>query len=88
MVTEEEIEAISKLMKIKITDHHEYVDKVHAMLDFFEMLDSAGADDEEVPLRRVPISCLREDRHVAFDGHLVDELKHFRDGYIRAPRMN
>lgn len=75
-------------MKIKITDHHEYVDKVHYMLDFFEMLDSAGAEDEEVPLRRIPISRLREDRHVAFDGRLIDNLKHFRDGYVRAPKMN
>ncbi len=37
MVTEEEIEHVSKLMKIDIDDHKEYVDKVHAMIDYFEV---------------------------------------------------
>ena len=46
MVTEGEIESISKLMRIKIMDHREHVKKVHDMISFFEMLDSADVDDE------------------------------------------
>ena len=42
MVTEKEIEHVSKLMKIDVNDHAEYVDKVHAMIDYFDILDSAG----------------------------------------------
>lgn len=88
MVSEKEIEEISKLMRIKIMDRHEYVDKVHEMINFFDVLDSAGAIEEDLDVRKVPISCLREDRHVAFDGVLIDELKHYKNGYVRAPRMN
>ena len=87
MVSEAEIEQISKLMKIRILDHREYVEKVHDMLDFFEMLDSAGAGDESPATRDTDVSCLREDRHVAFDGRLIDCLKQYRDGYVRAPKM-
>ena len=46
MVTEEEIETVAKLMRIDIDDHKEYVDKVHAMIDYFDILDSAGVDSE------------------------------------------
>lgn len=88
MVTEKEIENVSNLMKIKIIDHHEYIDKVHNMLDFFDMLDSAGVEDEEIPTQDTPISNLREDKHVAFNAHLIDNLKQFRDGYIKAPKMS
>jgi aspartyl-tRNA(Asn)/glutamyl-tRNA(Gln) amidotransferase subunit C len=39
MVTKEEIEHVSKLMKIDIDDHKEYVDKVQSMIEFFDVLD-------------------------------------------------
>ena len=87
MVSEAEITQISELMKIRILDHREYVEKVHDVLDFFDMLDSAGVGGEKISARDTPISCLREDRHVAFDGRLIDGLKQYRDGYVRAPKM-
>jgi len=34
MVTEEEIEQVTKLMKIDVHDHKEFIDKVHAMIDY------------------------------------------------------
>lgn len=88
MVSEKEIVEISKLMRIKIVDHREYVGKVHTMIDFFDVLDSAGATEEDLDVCEVPISYLREDKHEAFDGVLIDELKHYKNGYIRAPGMN
>lgn len=89
MTIEEEITGISKLMKIKIADHREYVTKVRYMLEFFKMLDSAGVENEEYkPTQITPISSLREDKHIAFNERLIDNLKEFRDGYIKAPKMN
>ncbi len=88
MTVEEEIKNISKLMKIRIIDHREYIEKVQNMLDFFNMLDSAGVEEEEIPKNTKLISQLREDKHVTFDEELLENLKEFRDGYIRAPKMN
>ena len=45
MVTEEEIERVAKLMKIDVHDHKEYVEKVHEMIDYFDILDSAGVSE-------------------------------------------
>ena len=51
MVTEDEITNVAKLMKIEVEDHREYVEKVHAMIDYFDILDSAGVDDEEISMQ-------------------------------------
>jgi len=48
MVTVEEIEHVSKLMKIEVDDHSEYVDKVKKMISYFDILDSAGVESEEI----------------------------------------
>lgn len=88
MVTEEQIGHVARLMRIEITDHKEYVDKVHAMIDFFDMLDSAGVEDEEITVQEMPFSNLRKDEHVPFGDRLIDKLHAYRDGYVRAPRMS
>jgi aspartyl-tRNA(Asn)/glutamyl-tRNA(Gln) amidotransferase subunit C len=61
MVTKEEIEHVSKLMKIDIDDHKEYVDKVQSMIEFFDVLDSAGVESEEISMQEIPISNLRDE---------------------------
>ena len=66
MVTTEEIERVSKLMRIDVDDHREYIDKVQAMIEFFDVLDSAGVDSEEISMQEIPISNLRNDEHVPF----------------------
>ncbi|MDH3779981.1 MAG: hypothetical protein OES15_03890 [Nitrosopumilus sp.] len=88
MVTSEEIERVSKLMKIDIHDHREYVDKVHAMIDFFDVLDSAGVDSEEISMQEISISNLRKDEHVPFDENLIKNLNHYKGTYVRAPKMS
>ena len=45
-VTLEEIKHVCKLMKIDIGDHAQYVDQVHQMIDYFDILDSAGVESE------------------------------------------
>lgn len=87
MVSEEEIEHVSKLMKIDIDDHKEYVDKVHTMIDYFNILDSAGVESEEISMQEVSIDKLREDEHIPFNEKLIEKLNHYKGTYVRAPKM-
>ena len=50
MVTVEEIEHVSKLMKIDVDDHSEYLEKVQTMISYFDILDSAGVESEEISM--------------------------------------
>jgi len=88
MVTEEEIEHVSKLMKIDIDDHKEYVDKVQSMIDYFDVLDSAGVESEEISMQEIQISDLREDKYVPFNEKLIDKLNNYKGTYVRAPKMS
>ncbi len=88
MVTEEEIEHVEKLMRIEVDDHKEFVDKVHAMIDYFDILDSAGVEDEEISMQEISISDLREDKHIPFDEKLIEKLNNYKGTYVRAPKMS
>ncbi|MGH1521680.1 MAG: hypothetical protein ACRBB2_04835 [Nitrosopumilus sp.] len=88
MVTEEEIENVSKLMKIEINDHKEYIDKVQTMIGYFDILDSAGVESEDITMPEINISNLREDKHIAFDEKLIEKLNHYKGTYVRAPKMS
>ena len=88
MVTEEEIEHVSKLMKIDIDDHKEYVDKVQSMIDYFDVLDSADVESEEISMQEIPISNLREDKYIPFNEKLIDKLNNYKGTYVRAPKMS
>ena len=88
MSIEEEIEHVSKLMKIDIDDHKEYVEKVHMMINYFDILDSAGVDSEEIAMQEISISNLRDDEYIPFDEKLIDKLKHYKGTYVRAPKMS
>ncbi len=88
MVTEEEIEHVAKLMRIEIDDHKEFVDKVHAMIDYFDVLDSADVVSEEISMQEITISSLREDKYVPFNEKLIDKLNNYKGTYVRAPKMS
>ena len=88
MVTEEEIEKVSKLMKIDVDDHVEYVDKVHTMINYFDILDSAGVESEEISMQEISIANLREDKYIPFDEKLIEKLNHYKGTYVRAPKMS
>ncbi len=87
MVTEAEIEQVTKLMKIDVHDHKEFVDKVHAMIDYFDILDKAGADEEEIISQELLVSELREDQHIPYEDKLIERLKNYKGQYVRAPKM-
>jgi len=88
MVTEEEIEHVSKLMKIDIDDHKEYVDKVKKMISYFDVLDSAGVESEEISMPEIQISSLRKDEYIPFSDKLIEKLNHYKGTYVRAPKMS
>ena len=88
MVTEEEIERVSKLMKIDVDDHNENVDKVQTMINYFDILDSAGVESEEITMPEIPVSSLREDEYIPFNDKLIEKLNNYKGTYVRAPKMS
>ncbi|MEK0348781.1 MAG: hypothetical protein QQN62_01475 [Nitrosopumilus sp.] len=88
MVTEKEIEHVSKLMKINIDDHKEYVDKVQSMIDYFDVLDSADVESEEISMQEISISNLRDDKYIPYNEKLINRLNNYKGTYIRAPKMS
>lgn len=88
MVTEEEIEHVSKLMRIDVDDHKEFIEKVHTMIDYFDILDSAGVESEEISMPEISLSNLRKDEHIPFDDKLIEKLNHYKGTYVRAPKMS
>ena len=87
MVTVEEIEHVSKLMKIDVDDHSEYVDKVKKMISYFDILDSAGVESEEITMPEISIESLRKDEFIPFEDKLIEKMNHYKGTYVRAPKM-
>ena len=86
MVSREEIEHVAKLMRIEIDDPTIY-ERVDKMMGYFDILDSAGVESEEISVREIPIVNLREDKHIPFDEKLIEKLNHYKGTYVRAPKM-
>ncbi len=87
MVSKEEVERVAKLMKIDLDDHLVHVDRVQKMIEYFNILDDAGVESEELIVQEKSISALREDKYIPYGEKLIKKLKNFRDNYIRAPKM-
>ena len=88
MVTVEEIEHVSKLMKIEVDDHIEYLDKVKKMISYFDILDSAGVESEEISMPEISIEDLRKDEFIPFEDKLIEKMNHYKGTYIHAPKMS
>ena len=87
MVTVEEIEHVSKLMKIDVDDHSEYLEKVKKMISYFDILDSAGVESEEISISEISIEDLRNDEYIPFEDKLIEKMNHYKGTYVRAPKM-
>ena len=88
MVTVEEIEHVSKLMKIDVDDHSEYLEKVKKMISYFDILDSAGVESEEISMPEISIEDLRKDEFIPFEDKLIEKMNHYKGTYIHAPKMS
>ena len=87
MVTVEEIEHVSKLMKIDVDDHSEYLEKVKKMISYFDILDSAGVESEEISMSEISIEDLRNDEYIPFEDKFIEKMNHYKGTYVRAPKM-
>ena len=86
MVSREEIEHVAKLMRIEIDDPTIY-ERVDKMIGYFDILDSAGVESEEISVQEIPITNLREDKYIPFDEKLIEKLNSYKGTYVRAPKM-
>lgn len=73
-------------MRIEIDDPTIY-ERVDKMMGYFDILDSAGVESEEMSVNEIPISNLREDKHIPFGEKLIEKLNHYKGTYVRAPKM-
>lgn len=88
MVTKEDIEHVANLMRIEIDDVTPYFEKTQKILNYFDNLDKADTESESISVQESTIDELREDKHVPFEGKLIDHLKNYKGSYVRAPKMN
>jgi aspartyl-tRNA(Asn)/glutamyl-tRNA(Gln) amidotransferase subunit C len=87
LVSKEEIEHVAKLMRIELDDHAVHIDRVQKMIEYFEILDKAGTESEELIVNEQPLKNLREDKYEPYSDKLVYKLKHYKEKFIRAPKM-
>lgn len=73
-------------MRIEIDDPTIY-ERIDKMISYFDILDSAGVESEEISVREIPITHLREDKYIPFDEKLIEKLNHYKGTYVRAPKM-
>jgi aspartyl-tRNA(Asn)/glutamyl-tRNA(Gln) amidotransferase subunit C len=87
MVSKEEIEHVAKLMRIEVDDHIVHIDRVQKMIAYFDILDKANVESEDLIVKEQTVGNLREDTHIPYDDNLLKYLKKYKNSYIRAPKM-
>ena len=88
LVTEEEITQVAKLMKIELDDHSEHMKRVQKMLEYFDILDSANVENEEIIVQETDLEKLRDDKYIPYDQKLLKFLKTYREKYVKAPKLS
>ncbi len=88
MVTKEDIEHVAKLMRIDIDNTDQYFEQIQKILNYFDILDKADIESEEISVQEVSINDLRDDKYTPFESKLIDQLKNYKGSYVRAPKMN
>jgi aspartyl-tRNA(Asn)/glutamyl-tRNA(Gln) amidotransferase subunit C len=75
-------------MRIDIENSDEYFERVQKVLSYFDILDKADIESEDIPVQQVTIDDLREDKYEKFDDALIQQLKNYKGSYVKAPTMN
>ena len=88
LVTEEEIAQVAKLMKIELDDHSEHMKRVQKMLEYFDILDNANVENEEIIVQETDLEKLRDDKYVPYDQKLLKFLKTYKEKYVKAPKLS
>ena len=88
LVIEEEIAHVAKLMKIDLEDHSAHIKRVQKMLEYFDILDKANVESEEIIVQETDLDKLRDDKYIPYDKNLLKFLKSYQEKYIKAPKLN
>ena len=88
LVNEEEIIHVAKLMKIELADYNMHIKKVQKMLEYFDILDEANIESEELIVQETDIDKLRDDKHVIYDKKLLKFLKTYHETYVKSPKLS
>ena len=88
MVIDEEITHVAKLMKIDLEDHSTHIKRVQKMLEYFDILDRANVESEEITVQETDLDKLRDDKHIPYDKNLLKFLKSYQEKYVKAPKLN
>lgn len=88
MVTKEEIEKVAKLMRIELDDHEVHVDRIKKMIEYFDILDKAGIEEEDLIVQERPLEHFRDDKHEKYPDQLINKLKNYKGKYVRAPKLS
>ena len=88
MVIEEEIAHVAKLMKIDLEDHTMHIKRVQKMLEYFDILDRANVESEEITVQETDLDKLRDDKYIPYDKNLLKFLKIYQEKYVKAPKLN
>ncbi len=90
LVNEEEISEVAKLMKIDLEDHSVHIERVQRMLDYFDILDEANVESEEIEkaVQETDLDKLRDDKHIPYNKNLLKFLKSYQEKYVKAPKLN
>jgi len=88
LVNEEEISEVAKLMKINLEDHSVHIKRVQKMLEYFDILDKANVESEEITVQETELDKLRNDKHIPFGKNLLKFLKSYQGKYVKAPKLN
>jgi aspartyl-tRNA(Asn)/glutamyl-tRNA(Gln) amidotransferase subunit C len=75
-------------MKIELEDHSEHVKRVQKMLEYFDILDKANVESEEIIVQETDIDELRDDRYIQYDKKLLKFLKTYKEKYVKAPKLS
>ena len=88
LVNEEEISEVAKLMKINLEDNSDHVKRVQKMLEYFDILDNANVESEEIIVQETDLGKLRDDKYNQYDKNLLKFLKRYQEKYVKAPKLN
>ncbi len=88
MIDESEIIRIAELMKIHLEDHADHITRVQKMLEYFDILDNANVESEEITVQEIDLNKLRDDKYDPYDKNLLKFLKSYQGKYVKAPKLN
>ena len=75
-------------MKIDLEDHSAHINRVQKMLVYFDILDKANVESEEITVQETELDKLRDDKHIPYDKNLLKFLKSYQGKYVKAPKLN